>query len=72
MEMLEVLSKLIFAQGDVLGEKLKSIKYEVKFVADEHGGCICKMLSEYYSDQEIEFKDEDIEFGKERAQRCTK
>ncbi|KAM3687913.1 hypothetical protein ACB098_10G113300 [Castanea mollissima] len=59
--------KYTIVEGDVLGEKLKSIKYEVKFVADEHGGCIFKMLSEYYSDQEIEFKDEDIEFGKERA-----
>lgn len=59
--------KYTIFEGDVLGEKLKSIKYDVKFVADEHGGCICKMLSEYYSDQEIEFKDEDIEFGKERA-----
>ncbi|KAG2697541.1 hypothetical protein I3843_07G110800 [Carya illinoinensis] len=54
-------------EGDVLGEKLKSIEYEMKFVADHGGGCICKMSSEYYSDQELEFKDEDIEFGKERA-----
>lgn len=55
-------------EGDVFGEKLKSIEYEIKFVADhENGGCICKMLSKYYSDQELEFKDEDIEFGKERA-----
>lgn len=39
----------------------------MEFNDDGKGGCICKMWSNYNSDLDIQFKDEDIELGKERA-----
>ncbi|KAA8536502.1 hypothetical protein F0562_028980 [Nyssa sinensis] len=37
-----------FNEGDVLGDKLQAIAYDVKFEAYGDGGCSCKMTSEYH------------------------
>lgn len=60
--------KYTVIEGDLLKENLMtSIVYAFEFVEDGHGGCICKMLSEYYTKGDVKFSDEDIEFGKEKA-----
>ncbi|KAF8387771.1 hypothetical protein HHK36_026426 [Tetracentron sinense] len=59
--------KYTLIEGDILGENLKSIAYEVTFEAYGDGGCIFKMLSEYHTEDDVEYKEEDIEFGKEKA-----
>ena len=62
--------KYTVIEGDVLKEKkLTSVVYEFELVDDGSGGggSICKMLSEYYTEQGVEISEEDIEFGKENA-----
>ncbi|RVW64832.1 Major allergen Pru ar 1 [Vitis vinifera] len=56
--------KYTLIEGDVLGDTLESISYEVKFEASGSGS-VCKMTSHYHS--KIEFKDEDIKAGKDKA-----
>ncbi|KAF6167480.1 hypothetical protein GIB67_031681 [Kingdonia uniflora] len=47
-------------EGDVLGDKLKSIVYEVQL--GPHGsGCILKIACEYHSKDGVEIKEEDID-----------
>ena len=46
---------------------MTSIVYEFEFVDNGNGGCVCKMLSQYYTEGDVKFSDEDIEFGKEKA-----
>ncbi|KAK6937341.1 Bet v I/Major latex protein [Dillenia turbinata] len=53
--------------GDMLRDNLKSIVYEVKLEPDNYGGCICKVWSEYETEGDVMYKDEDIEAGKDRA-----
>ncbi|KAK4758630.1 hypothetical protein SAY87_019931 [Trapa incisa] len=60
--------KYTLIDGDIIDDrKLKMVEYEVEFVDDSRGGCICKMSSKYFSDGDIEFGDEDIEIGKDKA-----
>ncbi|KAK9280925.1 hypothetical protein L1049_003816 [Liquidambar formosana] len=55
-----------FPEGDVLGDKLESIAYEIKFEASG-GGCVCKMTSHYHTKAGIELKEEEIKDGKDKA-----
>lgn len=47
--------------------KLDRITHEVKFEAYGFGGCRCMITSEYYTKDNMEIKEEDIEQGKDRA-----
>ncbi|EYU43989.1 hypothetical protein ABFS83_07G010000 [Erythranthe nasuta] len=59
--------KYTLIEGDALMGKLDHIVYEVKFEAYGYGGCLCKITSEYYTIENVEIKEEDIEQGKDRA-----
>ncbi|KAI3414374.1 Bet_v_1 domain-containing protein [Psidium guajava] len=59
--------KYTLIEGDVLSNGLKSVVYEVEFVDDGNGGSICKMSSDYCSERDIKFREEDIEAGKDIA-----
>ncbi|XP_010245449.1 PREDICTED: major allergen Pru ar 1-like [Nelumbo nucifera] len=59
--------KYTLIEGDVLGDKLKWIVYEVKFEACGDGGAVCKMRSEYHTAEGVELKEEEIKQGKEKA-----
>ncbi|KAG8372913.1 hypothetical protein BUALT_Bualt12G0116500 [Buddleja alternifolia] len=59
--------KYTFIEGDVLMDKLDQITYFVKFEPYSYGGCVCKITSEYYTKENVEIKEEDIEHGKDRA-----
>ncbi|KAL0457454.1 UNVERIFIED_CONTAM: Major allergen Pru av 1 [Sesamum latifolium] len=59
--------KYTFIEGDALMDKLDHITYEVKFEPYGFGGCICRITSEYYTKENVEIKEEDIELGKDRA-----
>ncbi|KAK4741615.1 hypothetical protein SAY87_025203 [Trapa incisa] len=60
--------KYTLIDSDIIDDqKLKMVEYEAEFVSDSHGRCICKISSKYCTDGDIEFRDEDIEFGKDKA-----
>ncbi|KAL2463508.1 Major allergen Pru ar 1 [Forsythia ovata] len=59
-------------EGDVLGDKLESIVYEVKFEHTEDGGCVVKDTSEYHTKGDFELKEDDIKAGKEQARALYK
>uniref|UniRef100_A0A5B7A9U9 Putative major allergen Pru ar 1-like n=1 Tax=Davidia involucrata TaxID=16924 RepID=A0A5B7A9U9_DAVIN len=63
----KLVCKYTLIEGDVLGDKLESIVYEVKFEASGNGGSICKMSSEYHTKGDVELKEEDIKEGKDKA-----
>ncbi|KAA8543063.1 hypothetical protein F0562_021442 [Nyssa sinensis] len=58
--------KYTLIEGDVLGDKLESISYEVKFEAAA-GGCVCKVTSHYHTKGDVELKEEEIKTGKDKA-----
>ncbi|KAI3459568.1 hypothetical protein Pfo_016231 [Paulownia fortunei] len=60
-------SKYTLIEGAVLGDKLESVYYEVKFEDSSDGGCIVKIMSEYHTKGDAELKEEDIKAGKEQA-----
>ncbi|XP_021280814.1 pathogenesis-related protein STH-2-like [Herrania umbratica] len=53
-------------EGDVIGDKLESISYELKFEASG-AGCVCKMTSHYHTKGDFVLKEEEIKAGKEQA-----
>uniref|UniRef100_A0A2N9H8A9 Bet v I/Major latex protein domain-containing protein n=1 Tax=Fagus sylvatica TaxID=28930 RepID=A0A2N9H8A9_FAGSY len=53
-------------EGDVLGDKLESISYEVKFEASGSGS-VCKMTSHYHTKGDFVLKEEEIKAGKDKA-----
>lgn len=55
-------------EGDVLGDKIESIVYEVKFEHSEDGGCVVKQISEYHTKGDFEIKEEDVKARKEQSQ----
>ncbi|GER30558.1 sal m 1 allergen [Striga asiatica] len=59
--------KYTFIEGDALMDKLDQITYQVKFEPYGYGGCVCRITSEYYTKDNVEIKEEDIEHGKDRA-----
>ncbi|XP_073049136.1 major allergen Mal d 1-like [Primulina eburnea] len=59
--------KYTLIEGDALMDKLDRITYDVKFEAYGFEGCVCKITSEYFTKENVEIKEEDIEHGKDRA-----
>ncbi|CAI9776783.1 unnamed protein product [Fraxinus pennsylvanica] len=59
--------KFTMIEGDALMDKLEKITYDVKFEPYGYGGCVCRISSEYHTKENVEIKEEDIEFGKDRA-----
>ncbi|KAL3634430.1 hypothetical protein CASFOL_021484 [Castilleja foliolosa] len=59
--------KYTLVDGDVIGDKLEKVCYEIKFEATEDGGCVIKLESEYHTKGDFELKDEEVEAGKEQA-----
>ncbi|KAA8549122.1 hypothetical protein F0562_000806 [Nyssa sinensis] len=58
--------KYTLIEGDVLGNAVESISYEVKFEASA-AGCVCKTTSHYHAKEGIALKEEDIKAGKDKA-----
>ncbi|GKU86906.1 hypothetical protein SLEP1_g1376 [Rubroshorea leprosula] len=58
--------KYSLIEGDVLGDTLESITYEVKFEA-AGAGSVCKMSSHYHTKGDLVFKEEEIKAGKDKA-----
>ena len=52
-------------EGDVLGDKLESISYEVKFES-AGGGRVCKITSHYQRKGDFNVKEEDIKEAKDK------
>ncbi|KAL8026479.1 hypothetical protein ABFX02_14G029900 [Erythranthe guttata] len=58
--------KYTLVEGDVLGDKLEKICYEIKFEESEEG-CNIKVTSEYHTKGDFVINDEEIKAGKEQA-----
>ncbi|XP_059286485.1 pathogenesis-related protein STH-2-like [Lycium ferocissimum] len=58
--------KYSLIEGEVLGENLEHISYDVRFEGSENGGCICKTISEYHTNGDFIVKEEQIKEGKEK------
>ncbi|PHT33027.1 Pathogenesis-related protein STH-21 [Capsicum baccatum] len=59
--------KYSLIEGEVLGENLEHIFYDVRFEGRKNGGCICKTISEYHTNGDFIVKEEEIKEGKEKA-----
>ncbi|XP_030463075.1 major allergen Pru ar 1-like [Syzygium oleosum] len=59
--------KYTLIESDIKFEKINFVVYEVKFIASDNGGCVCKMTSEYNSIDGTELKEDDIKQGKDKA-----
>ncbi|CAA0818236.1 Unknown protein [Striga hermonthica] len=59
--------KYTLIDGDVLGEKVKKVCYEIKLEASENGGCKIKLDIEYHSKGDAEITNEEIEVGTKQA-----
>ncbi|KAJ8539696.1 hypothetical protein K7X08_013948 [Anisodus acutangulus] len=64
--------KYSLIEGEVLGENLEHISYDVRFEGSENGGCICKTISEYHTNGDFIVKEEEIKEGKEKAVELVK
>ncbi|XP_009793804.1 pathogenesis-related protein STH-2-like [Nicotiana sylvestris] len=62
-----LVTKYSLIEGDVLGDKLESITYDVKFETSANGGCICKTSTEYHTKGDYVFKEEEHNEGKDKA-----
>ncbi|KAL7081298.1 hypothetical protein ACP275_14G030800 [Erythranthe tilingii] len=58
--------KYTLVEGDVLGDKLEKICYEIKFEASDEG-CNIKVTSEYHTKGDFVINDDEIKAGKEQA-----
>ncbi|XP_009591007.1 pathogenesis-related protein STH-2-like [Nicotiana tomentosiformis] len=67
-----LVTKYSLIEGDVLGDKLESITYDVKFETSANGGCICKTSTEYHTKGDYVFKEEEHNEGKEKAMELFK
>lgn len=59
-------------EGDTLGDKLEKICYETKLVPSPDGGCIIKTVSKYHTKGDVEIKEDDVKYGKEKASHLFK
>ena len=59
-------------EGDALTDKLEKVTYETKLVASPDGGSIIKNVSKYYTIGDVEFKEDDVKGGKEKASQLFK
>ncbi|CAK9185818.1 unnamed protein product [Ilex paraguariensis] len=53
-------------EGDILGDILEKVVYEVKFESSS-GGCVCKTTSHYHTKEGVELKEDEIKAGKDKA-----
>lgn len=61
-------TKFTLIEGGWLGDKLKSIDYEVKFEESGDGGCVIKLTGEYHTKVDgVVFKQEDVKEGEDQA-----
>ncbi|GER50184.1 major pollen allergen Aln g 1 [Striga asiatica] len=58
--------------GDVLGEKVEKVCYEIKLEASANGGCKIKLDIEYHSKGDAEITNKETEMGTEQALRLYK
>lgn len=59
--------KYTIIEGDVLGDVIEKISYEVKIISAPDGGSITKNSSTYYTKGDAKISEEDIKSGKEKA-----
>ncbi|XP_055822042.1 pathogenesis-related protein STH-2-like [Solanum dulcamara] len=59
--------KYSLIEGEVLGENLEHISYDVRFEGCENGGCICKTISEYHTNGDFIVKEEEIKEDRDKA-----
>ncbi|KAH0640504.1 pathogenesis-related protein STH-21 [Solanum tuberosum] len=67
-----LVTKYSMIEGDVLGDKLESISYDLKFEAHGNGGCVCKSIAEYHTKGDYVLKDEDHNEGKKQGMELFK
>ncbi|KAH0638157.1 hypothetical protein KY289_038072 [Solanum tuberosum] len=60
-------TKYSLIEGDVLGDKLESIAYDVKFEAAGDGGCVCKTTTTYHTKGDYVVSEEEHNVGKGKA-----
>ncbi|CAA0818674.1 Unknown protein, partial [Striga hermonthica] len=60
--------KYALIDGDVLGDKLEKICYEIKIEASEDGGSVIKIDKEYHTKGDAEITEEEVKFGTEQVQ----
>ncbi|XP_049344534.1 pathogenesis-related protein STH-2-like isoform X3 [Solanum verrucosum] len=65
-------TKYSLIEGDVLGDKLESITYDIKFEAAGNGGCVCKTKTEYHTKGDYVLKEEEHNEGKKQAMELFK
>ncbi|XP_027119284.1 major allergen Pru ar 1-like [Coffea arabica] len=54
-------------EGDVLGDVIEKISYEVKIEASADGGSITKSKSTYYTKDDAKITEEEIKSGKDKS-----
>jgi hypothetical protein len=62
-----LVTKYSLIEGDVLGDKLESVTYDIKFEASGNEGCVCKTSTEYHTKGDYVFKEEEHNQGKKQA-----
>ncbi|MCD9639795.1 Pathoproteinsis- protein STH-2 [Datura stramonium] len=67
-----LVTKYSLIEGDVLGDKLESINYDVKFEAAGNGGCVCKTTTEYHTKGDYVFTEEEHNEHKEKTMEVFK
>ncbi|CAK9135060.1 unnamed protein product [Ilex paraguariensis] len=58
--------KYTLIEGDILGDVLEKVVYEVNF-EPSGTGCVCKTSSHYHTKPGVEIKEEEIKTGKDTA-----
>ncbi|OIT40508.1 pathogenesis-related protein sth-2 [Nicotiana attenuata] len=67
-----LVTKYSLIEGDILGDKLESITYDVKFETSANGGCIFKTSTEYHTKGDYVIKEEEHNEGKDKAMELFK
>lgn len=65
-------TKYSLIEGDILGEKLESITYDIKFEANDNGGCVYKTTTEYHTKGDHVVSEEEHNVGRERIMNISK
>ncbi|XP_060181034.1 pathogenesis-related protein STH-2-like [Lycium barbarum] len=67
-----LVTKYSLIEGDVLGDKLESVTYDIKFEASGNGGCVCKSTTEYHTKGNYVLKEEEHNEGKKQGMELFK
>ncbi|KAK4421620.1 Pathogenesis-related protein STH-2 [Sesamum alatum] len=59
--------KYTLIEGDILGDKLEKINYELKVEGSADGGCVIKSKTDLHVKAGVELSDEEIKAGKDEA-----